>query len=67
MIRTPTTRAPTHPGEMLVDEFLNPMQITQRELATAMHVPYQRVNELVNQKCGVTPSTAKYLNSQPRK
>lgn len=49
---------PTHPGEMLIEEFLNPMQITQRELADAIHVPYQRVNELVNQKRGVTPSTA---------
>lgn len=58
MIRIPTNRPPTHPGEMLVEEFLNPMQITQRELATAIHVPYQRVNELVNQKRGVTPSTA---------
>jgi addiction module HigA family antidote len=58
MIRIPTNRAPTHPGEMLVEEFLGPLQITQRELADAIHVPYQRVNELVNQKRGVTPSTA---------
>lgn len=58
MVRIPTDRPPTHPGEMLVEEFLNPMQITQRELADAIHVPYQRVNELVNQKRGVTPSTA---------
>lgn len=58
MVRIPTNRAPTHPGEMLVEEFLSPMQITQRELADALHVPYQRVNELVNQKRGVTPSTA---------
>ncbi len=58
MIRIPTNRVPTHPGEMLVEEFLNPMKITQRELATALHVPYQRVNELVNQKRGMTPSTA---------
>ena len=58
MIRIPTHRKPTHPGEMLVEEFLSPMQITQRELANAIHVPYQRVNELVNQKRGVTPSTA---------
>ena len=34
------------------------MGITQRELADAIHVPYQRVNELVNQRRGVTPSTA---------
>ncbi len=58
MIRIPTHREPTHPGEMLVEEFLNPMNITQRELADAIHVPYQRVNELVNKRRGVTPSTA---------
>jgi len=58
MVRIPTKRAPTHPGEMLLEEFLTPMGITQRELADAIHVPYQRVNELVNQKRGVTPSTA---------
>ncbi len=58
MVNIPTNRAPTHPGEMLVEEFLKPMQITQRDLADAIHVPYQRVNELANQKRGVTPSTA---------
>lgn len=58
MVRIPTHRAPTHPGEMLRDEFLVPMNISQRDLADAIHVPYQRINELVNQKRGVTPSTA---------
>ncbi len=58
MVRIPTDRPPTHPGEMLLEEFLSPLCITQRELANAIHVPYQRVNELVNQKRGVTPSTA---------
>ena len=58
MIRIPTNREPTHPGEMLAEEFLIPMKITQRQLANAIHVPYQRVNELVNKKRGVTPSTA---------
>lgn len=58
MARIPKNRVPTHPGEMLMEEFLNPMQITQRDLALALHVPYQRINELVNQKRGVTPSTA---------
>ncbi len=43
---------------MLRDEFLVPMNISQRDLANAIHVPYQRINELVNQKRGVTPSTA---------
>jgi addiction module HigA family antidote len=58
MIRIPTHREPTHPGEMLAEEFLTPMAISQRDLAIAIHVPYQRVNELVNKRRGVTPSTA---------
>ena len=58
MVRIPTHREPTHPGEMLLEEFLRPMGITQRELADGILVPYQRVNELVNGKRGVTPSTA---------
>ncbi|NOT84975.1 MAG: HigA family addiction module antidote protein [Methylococcaceae bacterium] len=58
MVRIPTNRLPTHPGEMLRDEFLVPLGISQRELADAIHVPYQRINEIVNQKRGVTPSTA---------
>ena len=58
MVNIPTNRTPTHPGEMLVEEFLKPMEITQRDLADAIHVPYQRINELVNRKRGVTPSTA---------
>jgi addiction module HigA family antidote len=62
MVNIPTSREPTHPGEMLAEEFLKPMQITQRELANAIHVPYQRVNELVNKKRGVTPSTALRLS-----
>jgi addiction module HigA family antidote len=58
MIRVPTHRTPTHPGEMLLEEFLKPMELTQRELAEAIHVPYQRINEIVNGKRGMTPSTA---------
>jgi antitoxin HigA-1 len=57
-MRIPTHRWPTHPGEMLVEEFLQPLSITQRQLADALHVPYQRINELVNRRRGVTPSTA---------
>jgi len=57
-MRIPTHREPTHPGEMLKEEFLIPMEISQRDLADAIHVPYQRVNELINKKRGVTPSTA---------
>jgi antitoxin HigA-1 len=58
MVRVPTHREPTHPGEMLLEEFLKPMSLSQRDVAEAIHVPYQRVNELVNRKRGVTPSTA---------
>jgi addiction module HigA family antidote len=58
MIRVPTHRAPTHPGEMLLEEFLIPMGLTQQELAKAIRVPYQRVNELINGRRGMTPSTA---------
>ena len=58
MARIPTHREPTHPGEMLLEEFLGPMEISQRELADSIHVPYQRVNEIINKKRGITPSTA---------
>ena len=58
MVRVPTDRVPTHPGEMLLEEFLNPLGVSQRELADAIVVPYRRVNEIVNQRRGVTPSTA---------
>ena len=62
MVRVPTHRSPTHPGEMLLEEFLEPMGLTQRELADAIAVPYQRVNEIVNARRGVTPSTALRLS-----
>ena len=58
MIRIPTHRAPTLPGEMLLEEFLRPMGLTQRELADAIRVPYQRINEIINGRRGITPSTA---------
>lgn len=58
LINIPTHRTPTHPGEMLLTEFLEPMGISQRTLADAIHVPYQRVNEIINQKRGITPGTA---------
>ncbi len=57
-VRLPTHRPPTHPGEMLLEEFLKPLGLTQRALADALHMPYQRVNEIVRGKRGVTPATA---------
>lgn len=69
MVRIPTHREPTHAGEMLLLEFLEPMQLTQRDVAEGIGVPYQRVNELVNGRRGVTPSTAlrlaKFFNTTP--
>jgi len=69
MIRVPTNRTPTHPGEMLLDEFLIPMGITQRELANAIHVSYQRINDLINGRRGATPSSAlrlaKFFGNSP--
>jgi addiction module HigA family antidote len=62
MVRVPTNRVPTHPGEMLLEEFLKPLGMTQRELADAIGVPYQRVNEIVNGRRGMTPSTALRLS-----
>jgi addiction module HigA family antidote len=54
---------------MLLLEFLEPMQLTQRDVAEGIGVPYQRVNELVNGRRGVTPSTAlrlaKFFNTTP--
>ena len=58
MVRIPTHRAPIHPGEILHEEFLKPMDLTQKDVADGIHVPYQRINELVNGRRGVTPSTA---------
>lgn len=62
MVRIPSDREPTHPGEMLLQEFLLPLGMTQRDLATAIQVPFQRVNEVVRGRRGVTPSTALRLS-----
>lgn len=54
----PDNRIPTHPGEVLLEEFLRPLGITQVAFAAHIGVPTQRVNELVRGKRGVTPETA---------
>lgn len=58
MLRIPTDGPPTHPGEMLLEEFLKPLDMTQRELAERIGVSYPRVNELIHGKRGMTPDTA---------
>lgn len=57
----PTDRRPTHPGEILLREFLKPMKLTQTKLAEDLRVPIQRVNTLINGKRGVTAETALLL------
>jgi len=54
----PTNRIPTHPGEILLEEFLVPMNVSQVAFAAHIGVPTQRVNEIVRGKRGVTPETA---------
>jgi len=58
MLPLPKNRPPTHPGEMLVEEFLKPLKMTQVELARRIAVPFQRVNQIVNRKRALTPDTS---------
>jgi addiction module HigA family antidote len=58
----PENRIPTHPGEILLREFLEPMGISQVALADHVGVSVQRVNELVRGKRGITPETAWLLS-----
>ncbi len=58
MLRIPKNRAPSHPGEILREEFLLPMGISQVELAKRLNIPFQRVNQIVGEKRSVTPDTA---------
>jgi addiction module HigA family antidote len=57
----PSHRIATHPGQVLLQEFLEPMGLTQAELARALTVPLNRVNELVRGKRGISPDTALLL------
>ena len=59
----PENRIPTHPGEILLEEFLVPLGMSQTAFAKHIGVPLQRVNEIVRGKRGVTPETA-WLFSQ---
>ena len=59
----PENRLPTHPGEILLEEFLKPLDATQVEFARHIGVPIQRINEIVRGKRGITPQTA-WLFSQ---
>ena len=58
----PEHRIPTHPGLILQQEFLAPLGVTQVAFAAHIHVPVQRVNELVRGRRGITPQTAWLLS-----
>jgi antitoxin HigA-1 len=57
-LRLPTHRPPTHPGEMLLEEFLKPLGISQSAFAIRLGVSFPRLNEIVNRKRSVTTDTA---------
>jgi len=54
--------APIHPGEILMEEFLKPMNISQYRLAKDINVPARRINEIVHGKRSITPDTALRLS-----
>lgn len=56
--RLPTEVPPTHPGEMLLEEFLKPLQISQSAFAVRLGVSFPRLNEIIRRKRSVTPDTA---------
>ncbi|MBI1860461.1 MAG: HigA family addiction module antidote protein [Deltaproteobacteria bacterium] len=58
----PKHRAPIHPGEILDEEFLKPMRVTQTKLAAHLSWPHAKVNELIHGKRGVTPAVALALS-----
>ncbi len=58
----PRTLDPIHPGEILAEEFLAPMEITQYRLAKDISVPARRINEIVQGKRGVSADTALRLS-----
>jgi len=60
----PTKRAPTRPGEILLEEFLKPKGISQVELARKIGIPLQRVNTLIKGKRACTAETALLLSKE---
>jgi addiction module HigA family antidote len=62
----PSNRTSTHPGVILLKEFLEPLELTQKALAEHVGVSVQRVNEVVRGKRGITPETAWLLSDALR-
>jgi addiction module HigA family antidote len=54
--------APIHPGEILLEEFLKPMKISQESLARDLNVPIEQINEIIQEKRGITADIALRLS-----
>lgn len=69
-MRVPKKRPPSHPGEVLLKDFLEPMEISAGELADAICVPDQQIDEILNEKRSITVSTAlklsKFFGNSPQ-
>lgn len=63
MTRIPKNRPPTHPGEMLLEEFIQPHGLSLAETARRLHISYPRLHEIVRAKRGVTTDTALRLEA----
>lgn len=61
MVMLPKNRTPSHPGRILLEEFLKPKEISQSALSAKLGIPLQRINTIINGKRGVTPETALLL------
>lgn len=68
-MRTPQNRRPVHPGEVFLEDFLEPLAITQKNAAESLKISYPRMNEIIRGKRSVTPDTAlrfaKYTGTEP--
>ena len=62
----PTHRPPTHPGELLLKEFLEPLGVSQVEAARRMKIPFQRLNAIIKGRRGVSADTALLLEALTR-
>lgn len=62
----PRNRVPTHPGEILFEEFLKPLDITQTAFARHLGVPLRRINEIIKGKRAISPETAQLLSASLR-
>ncbi len=58
----PTHRQPTHPGEILLEEFLKPLELTPEALATHLEIPPQQIDEIIKGERGITPETAWFFS-----